>query len=392
MSLSVSRTSNRTRLAALVGGVGLVAATVVAAPAVAATNDPLREQQWGLDQIKAEEAWASTTGAGTVVAVVDSGVDLTHPDLKGNLVQGATFSGCKKGQSPCGNGDWKGPDGEGNDLDEHGTHVSGIVAAVTDNGIGVAGTAPDAKVMPIKALEEGSGAFEDIAAGITYAVDHGADVVNLSIGALPGVQALTLTGLESSVTEAIAYANENGVLVVAAAGNESFPVCSTPAFEDGALCVTATDPNELPSWYSNGAIKPDIFAVAAPGGAGLFFCEDDVVSTVPLGTGSEACGESDYDYYAGTSMATPHVAAVGALLFAQGRTLDNVKSALIDTARTPGAGPGVYTTSYGHGIVDAAAAVAYEGATAPTTTSGNGKGNGKGSGSSSKSGKGPKAM
>src|SRR5512145_1256479 len=351
--------SRSTRLGALLGGLTLAAAAV-AAPVAAATNDPLREQQWGLDQIKAEEAWASTTGAGTVVAVVDSGVDLNHPDLRGNLVAGATFSGCKQGQSPCGNGDWRGPDGVGNDGDEHGTHVSGIVAAVTDNGIGVAGTAPDAKVMPIKALEEGSGAFEDIAAGITYAVDHGADVVNLSLGAIPGAQALTLTGLDTTVTEAIAYANDNGVLVVAAAGNESVPVCDTPSFEDGALCVTSTDRNELPSWFSNGAIKPDLFAVAAPGGAGLVFCEDDIVSTVPQGTGSEACGESDYDYYAGTSMSTPHVAGVAALLFAQGRTLDNVKSALIDTARTPGVGTGLWTTSYGHGIVDAAAAVAYE--------------------------------
>ena len=368
--------SRSTRLGALLGGLTLAAAAV-AAPVAAATNDPLREQQWGLDQIKAEEAWAATTGAGTVVAVVDSGVDLNHPDLKGNLVAGATFSGCKQGQSPCGNGDWKGPDGEGNDSDGHGTHVSGIVAAVADNGIGVAGTAPDAKIMPIKALEEGSGAFEDIAAGITYAVDHGADVVNLSLGAIPGAQALTLTGLDTTVTEAIAYANDNGVLVVAAAGNESVPVCDTPSFEDGALCVTSTDRNELPSWFSNGAIKPDLFAVAAPGGAGLVFCEDDIVSTVPQGTGSAACGESDYDYYAGTSMATPHVAGVAALLFAQGRSLDNVKSALIDTARTPGVGTGLWTTSYGHGSVDAAAAVAYEGA-APTAKGKKGRGAKKG--------------
>ena len=380
MTLGASVLSSRRRLGALLGGLGLVAATAIAAPASAATNDPLRPQQWGLDQIKAEDAWTASTGAGAVVAVVDSGVDLTHPDLKANLVPGATFTGCKKGQSPCGNGDWKGPDGEGNDGDEHGTHVSGIVAAVTDNGIGVAGTAPDAKIMPIKSLEEGSGSFEEIADGIRYAVDHGADVVNLSLGALPGVQALTITGIESSVTEAIAYANAQGVLVVAAAGNEAFPVCDTPSFEDGALCVTATDPHEAPAWYSNGAIKPDMFAVAAPGGAGLFFCEDDVVSTVPLGTGSDACGESDYDYYAGTSMATPHVAGVGALLAAQGRTLDNIKSALIDTARTPGAGTGVYTTSYGHGIVDAAAATAYAGAGTASGGSGGGSTGGKGNG------------
>jgi len=96
---------------------------------------------------------------------------------------------------------------------------------------------------------------------------------------------------------------------------------------------------------------------------------------VPLDTGSASCSESDYDYYAGTSMATPHVAGVAALLFAQGRMLDNVKSALVDTARTPGLGTGLFTTSYGHGIVDALAATAHEG-TAPTAPT-NGKDAGK---------------
>ena len=373
MYLGLSRFAQKTRIGALLGGFTLLAASVAAAPANAATNDPLRAQEWGLDQVHAEQAWPASTGSGAVVAVVDSGVDLTHPDLKANLVPGATFIDC--GNTSCGNGDWKGPDGVGQELDAHGTHVSGTIAAVTDNGIGVAGVAPDAKVMPIKSLEDGSGSFEDIALGIRYAVDHGADVVNMSLGAMPGVQALTITGVEASVTEAIAYANSQGVLVVAAAGNESFPVCDTPSFENGALCVTATTRDETPAYYSNGAIKPDSFAVAGPGGAGTLFCEDDIVSTVPLGTGSATCGESDYDYYAGTSMATPHVAGVAALLYAQGRTIDNVKSALIDTARTPGVGTGAFTTSYGHGIVDAAAATAYSGASVTAT---NGKGHGKG--------------
>ena len=386
MTLGLSPSSRRARLGALFAGVGLVAATVVAAPAAAATNDPLREQQWGLDQIKAEEAWTASTGEGSVVAVVDSGVDLTHPDLQANLVGGATFIDC---DPSCGNGDWKGPDGVGNDLDEHGTHVSGIIAAVADNGEGIAGVAPDAKIMPIKALEEGSGAFEDIANGITWAVDNGADVVNLSLGALPGVQALTITGVEASVTEAIAYAHENGVLVVAAAGNESFPVCDTPAFEKHALCVTSTTKEETPSWFSNGAIEQDLYAVAAPGGEALLTCENDIVSTVPLGTGSEFCGLADYDYYAGTSMAAPHVAGVGALLFAQGRTLENVQAALTETARTPGLDmTGVWTTSYGHGIVDAAAATAYEGAgttdTEPPTKGNKGKGGENGGGKGKK--------
>ncbi|HEX4977127.1 MAG TPA: S8 family serine peptidase [Nocardioides sp.] len=370
-------------LLSTLGGLTLAAGLLVS-PATAQTSDPLRPQQWGLDQVKAEPAWATSTGEGVVVAVVDSGVDLSHPDLRANLVGGATFVDCGRGGGPCGNGDWRGRDGEGQEADTHGTHVSGIVAAVTDNGLGVAGTAPDAKVMPIKVLEDGSGSFEDIGAGIRYAVDHGADVVNLSLGALPGVQALELTGLETAASDAIAYAAQNGVLVVAAAGNDSFPVCGSPSFNAGALCVTATDRNELPAWYSNGAVKPDLEAVAAPGGQGALFCEEDVVSTVPVGTGSDACGQSDYDYYAGTSMAAPHVSGVAALLYAQGRSLENVRDALISTARHPGIGTGAYTTSYGHGIVDAEAAVAWPVESGSSTGTGTGKG-GKGGGKGSKS-------
>ncbi len=366
---------------AAVAMVATTAATTL--PAHAATNDPLRTQQWGLDQVRAEQAWPTSTGAGAVVAVVDTGVDFSHPDLRANLLQGATFTGCQ-GTAPCGNGDFRGPDGE-NNADEHGTHVAGIVAAVTDNGIGIAGTAPDARILPVKVLEDGSGSFGEIAAGIRWSADNGADVVNLSLGALPGVQALTLTGIESDVTDAIAYANERGVTVVAAAGNSATPFCNTPAFEPGAICVASTDRNEVKSWFSELPNKPDLKAVTAPGGAGLAFCEDDIVSTVPLGTGSAACGESDYDYYAGTSMATPHVAGVAALLAAQGRTRENIEAALIGTARQPLTDvTGLYSPAYGWGIVDAAAAVQHPGATTPsveptpTKGKGNGKGNGKG--------------
>ncbi len=346
----------RTVLSTLAATAALVVTT--ASPTLAATNDPLRDQQWGLDQIHAEQAWPTSTGAGTVVAVVDSGVDLTHPDLQGQLVPGVTTVGCGGQQQTCGNGSWVGMDGTPQASDSHGTHVSGIIAAATGNGRGVAGVAPDASIMPVKVLEDGSGSFEDIATGIRYAADHGADVVNLSLGAMPGVQALTITGVESSVSDAISYATDQGVLVVAAAGNESFPVCDTPAFEAGSLCVTSTDRNELPSYFSNGAIKPDITSVAAPGGQGLVSCGEDIVSTVPVGTGSAACGQSDYDYYAGTSMATPHVAGVAALLYAQGRDRAGVLDALTSTAHTPGdAAQGVFTPTYGYGIVDAAAAV-----------------------------------
>ena len=339
----------------------------------AATNDPLSAKQWGLQQVKAEAAWARSTGAGQVVAVVDSGVDLAHPDLAGKLVPGVTTIGCGKAAT-CSDGNWKGTDGIGQPEDAHGTHVAGIIGAATGNGTGIAGVARDAKIMPIKSLEEGSGSFDEIATGIRWAVDHGAGVVNLSLGALPGSQALVLTGIDADVQKAIAYARAKNVVVVAAAGNETFPVCDTPAFDTGALCVTSTDKREAPSYFSNGGLKPDLMAVAGPGGGGIPVCGEDIVSTVPAGTGRSAvCGwGTSYDEYAGTSMAAPHVAGVAALLRAQGRTADQTLQVLLSTSRQPVVGArGVFTPTYGYGIVDAQAAVAAPlstTTTAPTTS------------------------
>ena len=366
----------RTRVLAVTAGVTLAATAML--PASATTSDPFRDRQWGLDQVHAAQAWPTSTGAGVVVAGVDTGVDLQHPDLQGQLVPGATFTGCKN-QRPCGNGDFRGPDGQNNG-DEHGTHVAGIVAAATDNGIGVAGVAPDAKVMPVKSLEEGSGSFEDIADGVRWAVDHGANVINLSLGGTPGTQVLPLTGIDTTLAEALAYARQHGVLAVAAAGNTGTPLCNDPAFSDDVICVAATDRNESKAWYSELPNKPDQKAVAAPGGAGLVSCDDDVWSTVPMGTGSSACGESDYDAYAGTSMATPHVAGVAALLFAQGRDVGGVEHALLTTSRQPVVGVrGQYSPVFGWGIVDAKAAV--DSPIAPAAATGGsstGKGHGKG--------------
>ena len=350
--------SLRTRRA-VAATASVIALMAVSAPtSTATTNDPLRDKQWGLDQIHAEAAWPTSTGAGAVVAVVDTGVDLKHPDLAGQLVAGATFTGCKAGKRPCGNGDFRGPDGKNNG-DEHGTHVAGIVAAATNNGIGVAGVAPDADLMPVKVLEDGSGSYKDIADGVRWATNHGADVINLSLGGLPGTQALPITGLATDLSGAIAYARDRGVLTVAAAGNSATPICSDPAFTDDVICVAATDRNEVKSWYSELPNKPDLKAVAAPGGAGLIACDDDVWSTVPTGTGSKACGQSAYDAYAGTSMATPHVAGLAALLYAQGRNVKQVETALLTTSRQPVTDVrGVYSPVYGYGIVDARAAVA----------------------------------
>ena len=356
----------KTRVAAAV--VAACAVTLAAAaPAAAAPDDPFYATQWGPPQVRAEQAWSVSDGAGTIIGVVDSGVDFDHPDLAGKLLRGATFLDC--GPTSCGNGDWEsGPAERQAVKSTHGTHVSGIAAAATGNGVGIAGVAPGAGVLPVKALDEDGGSFEDIGSGIRYAVDHGASVVNLSLGALPGVQALTFTGVISDVQEAISYARERGVVVVAAAGNDFVsPLCGTPAFDAGALCVVSTDKREARSAFSNFALNQELDAVAAPGGSLAPVCGEDVLSTVPLGMGTAtACGYgADYDEYAGTSMATPHVAGVAALLAAQGRTDENVMTALETTARHPGTGlRGVFDQVYGYGIVDAEAAVATPGAAA----------------------------
>jgi subtilisin family serine protease len=341
---------------------GALALTLALAPSAAAqTNDQHFGLQWGLQQINAPEAWGTSTGAGQTIAIVDSGIDLQHPDLAAKITGGITFTGCASNPSGCGNGDWESNPSAG-PPSPHGTHVAGIAAAITNNTTGVAGTAPDANLLAVKVLTEDGGSFEEIAAGIRWSVDNGADVINMSLGALPGVQALTITGVIADVQEAIAHARANGVVVVAAAGNDTASICGTPAFDDGALCVTATDPDEVRSWYSNFGVKPGNDVVAAPGGAGTVDCLDDVISSVPSGaegfcSGNE--GTPGYDFYAGTSMATPHVAGVAALLTAQGRTDDQTIAVLEQTARKPGTNTrGVYDPAYGYGIVDAPAAVA----------------------------------
>jgi subtilisin family serine protease len=325
----------------------------------AATNDQHNALQWGPQQIRAEQAWATSTGAGQTIAIVDSGVDLDHPDLAGKIVGGATFTGCATTPGGCGNGDWESAPSAGAPS-PHGTHIAGIAAATTGNGIGIAGVARDANLLAVKVLTDAGGSFAEVGAGIRWAADNGADVINLSLGALPGVQALPLVGLEADAKQAIEYAVGRGVVVVAAAGNEFASICAEPSFSDKALCVVATDRNELRASYSNFAVHPSLNIVAGPGGAALLSCADDVVSTVPAGSeGTCSGGRAGYDFYAGTSMAAPHVAGVAALLTAQGRGVDEVYSVLKSTARTPVLGlRGVYTPVYGYGIVDAQAAVA----------------------------------
>jgi len=344
-------------------GITIVAFALIGAAAGAPPNDPYYgPYQWGAKQIRAEQAWATSRGAGQVIAIVDSGIDRSHPDLASKIVGGATFTGCAS-NGPCGNGDWQSGGAGGQPAEPHGTHVAGIAAAITGNGIGIAGVAPDASLLAVKVLTADGGTFEEIAAGIRWATDNGADVINMSLGALPGVQALAITGVIAEAREAVAYAVARGVVVIAAAGNDFASICGEPAFDPNILCVVATDRNELRASYSNFGVSqaPDN-VVAAPGGAALLACEDDIVSTVPASAGgfcTTDLGIPGYDAYAGTSMATPHVAGVAALLTAQGWSRADVIRILKQTARTPVTDTrGTYTPVFGYGIVDAQAAVA----------------------------------
>jgi putative cell wall-binding protein len=336
------------------------------AVAAAATNDPLVSLQWGLQQIRAPQAWSRSRGAGVTIAVVDSGVDLTHPDLQGKLVRGSTFFGCVRTGQPipadgCGTGSWLDREPR-NDAGGHGTHVAGIAAAATGNRVGIAGVAPDARIMPVKVLSgDLGGTTSEAAAGIRWATRNGADVINLSLGTLPGGQALGLVGALEPLRAAIRDAVAAGVVVVAAAGNDYVGVCSEPAFAPQVLCVGATDVLRLKAPYSNLPLDPSLNVVSAPGGSSLLSCRDDIVSTWPVGeapfcTGN--LGTPGYNAIAGTSMAAPHVAGVAALLLAQGRRPADVPGVIRRTAVTPPAGTrGTLTPLYGYGIVDAEAAV-----------------------------------
>ena len=338
----------------------LLACLLLAVPANAAAGDPRSGEQYALTQLRAPQAWAKTQGRGIVVAVIDTGVDLSHPDLRGRLVPGATFLGCDD-ERPCGNGDWRsGPAERRGQAFGHGTAVAGVIVAARGNGVGIVGVAPQAKVMPVKIGDKLPIDYADIERGIRWAVAHGADVLNLS---------LSLDPADTAIPAALDEAVKKGVVVVGAAGNSSQPLCASPGARPNVLCVTSTDRDERPAAYTSLATTENRRSVAAPGGAGLpgtvaFLpvpaCTEKILTTWPRGdAGNPPCpSEGGYRYLHGTSLAAPYVAGVAALLLAQGRSATNVVDTLVATARTPATGTtGTWTPHYGHGIVDAAAAV-----------------------------------
>lgn len=341
-------------------GLGLAASTQ--------PNDPLATQQWGLQKIRALQAWAqpSGTGAGIKVAVVDSGVDLQHPDLqcpgKIEIAADADIPG-----------DGEGPD----DNNGHGTHVAGVIGACANNSEGIAGVAPDATLLPYQVLDRsGRGSFRDIATAIKGATDAGAHVINLALGpnlATDRSAALYATtyvrGTYPYVDEAIAYAARNGVVLVAAAGNNALPLCQYPALAREVVCAGATDSRDLKAWYSHFLIHSDGTPIgpslAAPGGSGTKLCDlatETVVSLFPVE--KDFCltdGRPGYAGLDGTSMAAAHVSGAAAIVYGRlgtERTFAN-RTAVIEALQSTATdvGPVGYDPVFGHGRIDAGAAV-----------------------------------
>jgi len=292
---------------------------LTSAPQLVAASlpDPLLAQQWGVFAIGADSVWSTTTGSGVTVAVVDSGSG-PHPDLTANLLVGKTYFGLAES-----------PDGNDVDSQGHGTHVAGIIAAASNNGIGGSGVAPSAKILPIHVLDaNGQGDARDVANGVRFAADSGAKVINLSLGG--ATESATLT-------QAITYATEKGALVIAAAGNGG-PTSAPkwPAALDLTIAVTAVDSaNRAASFNQRG----DYIDLAAPG-----------VSIISTANG-------DYAAQSGTSMAAGFVAGAAALLFAAEPRVTNtqVRDILLTTATDIGE-PG-RDLVFGAGLVNMVAAL-----------------------------------
>ncbi len=277
------------------------------------TPNDLTSKQWGPQKVQAPQAWdTSRSSSSTVIAIVDTGVQYNHPDLNGKVIQGYDFVD---------------NDGVAQDGNGHGTHCAGIAAAVTNNGTGMAGMAPNARIMAVRVLDnQGSGTLVDVADGILYAAQNGADVISLSLGGFFG---------STTLKNAVQQAWNSGSVIVAAAGNSGVSLPSYPAYYSQAIAVASTTSNDTISSFSNYGSWVD---VAAPG--------SDIYSTYI---------NSSYQTFSGTSMATPHVAGLAALLSSQGRSNSQVRAAIENTADSI-SGTGYY---FEHGRINAYRAVNY---------------------------------
>lgn len=281
-----------------------------------APNDPNYGNQWHLPKVSAPAAWDLTTGSSAVtVAVIDSGVDPSHPDLSNKLVSGYNFLG--------------GSTSDTHDVYGHGTAVAGVIGADTNNLSGVAGLGWNTTIMPLVVISSSNFAtYADIASAINYAADHGAKVINMSLGG---------TSYSSTLQNAVDYAWSKGTVIVAAAGNNSTNAGFYPAALNNVIAVSATDSNDAPTSFTNFG---SWITVAAPG---------YYIYTTNNGGG--------YGNWIGTSFSSPQVAALAALLFAKNPALKNNQVVdLIKNYSDDLGNPG-FDTTYGWGRINAFRAV-----------------------------------
>ena len=288
----------------------------VAVVVAVSIDDPYVSDQWGWFRVKADQAYdTGYHGEGVIVALLDTGVDTAHPDLAANIIGG-----------------WNFVDDNDNitDLDGHGTMVCGVVAAVANNGIGVAGVAPNVTIMPLKVLSESGGTLFDVSLAITYAANHGANVIGMSLG---GNSSRIPMALESAIN----YAYQKGCVLVAAAGNDGSNELFYPAAYDNVIAVSAIDENNTKASFSN---YGDYIDFCAPG--------VNILTTWTNGT---------YAYGSGTSFAAPFVTGVVALMLSKYPSLapENVTATL--RAEAEDLGDAGWDQFYGWGLVDAYAAV-----------------------------------
>ncbi|HZS13425.1 MAG TPA: S8 family serine peptidase [Candidatus Dormibacteraeota bacterium] len=344
-----------TRRAAAV--VMAVAAAVIPAGALAVSatpNDPYFGVQWGLHgspaSTNANQAWCASTGAGILVADIDTGVDFGHPDLGGHLVAGAAFtSGSSNPSSPT-------PDavGQGAVMDDygHGTMTTGLMVAGAGNGTGIAGAAPGARALVMKVFGQhtnsstGQTTYDaydsDVSSAVVWAAQHGARVVNLSLG--PSVPVVS-SALGDTIPQTVQWAAQNGVAVAIAAGNTYIPAADYLGMQKYALVVGALGPSGARASYSQSGTGVNIYAPGGDGPGGD--PGSDIISTFPtypLPAANQPLSENvapGYAAYDGTSFATPYTAAVLALLMAHGDSSDQARQQILNTASTVGGRPAV---------------------------------------------------